>query len=82
MTRCIKVLYKNSLRPIKTALRKSSEMALIHLGDILYSTWGLNPQCNYRAAGRLISSKGKVMLLFNFTDAEMWKGKKAGKDSE
>ena len=35
-----------------------------------------------RAAGRLISSKGKVMLLFNFTDAEMWKGKKAGKDSE
>lgn len=49
-----------------------------YFGDLLYSTWGLNPECNYRTTGKLVSSKGKVMLLFNFSDAEMWKTKKAG----
>lgn len=74
---------KDSIRWIKGQKEFTvRNMESKQFGDILYSTWGLNPQCNYRAAGRLISSKGKVMLLFNFTDAEMWKGKKAGKDSE
>lgn len=49
-----------------------------NFGDLLYSTWGLNPECNYRTTGKLVSSKGKVMLLFNFSDAEMWKTKKVG----
>jgi hypothetical protein len=42
-------------------------------GDQLYSSWGLDPEFNYRATGRLVSSNGKVMLLFNFSDAEIWK---------
>ena len=45
-------------------------------GDLLYSAWGLNPEFNYRATGRLITAKGKVMLLFNFSDAEMWQTKR------
>ncbi len=46
-------------------------------GDQLYSSWGLDPEFNYRATGKLVSSNGKVMLLFNFSDAEIWKSKKA-----
>ena len=74
---------KDSIRWIKGQREFSvRNMESKQFGDILYSAWGLNPECNYRATGRLISSKGKVMLLFDFTDAEMWKGRKVGKDSE
>ena len=66
---------KDSIRWIKGQREFSvRNMESKQFGDILYSAWGLNPECNYRATGRLISSKGKVMLLFDFTDAEMWKG--------
>ena len=70
---------KDSIRWIKG--QKSftvRNMESKNFGDLLYSTWGLNPECNYRTTGKLVSSKGKVMLLFNFSDAEMWKTKKAG----
>ena len=70
---------KDSIRWIKG--QKSftvRNMESKNFGDLLYSTWGLNPECNYRTTGKLVSSKGKVMLLFNFSDAEMWKTKKVG----
>ena len=74
---------KDSIRWIKGQKEFTvRNMESKQFGDILYSAWGLNPQCNYRAAGRLISSKGKVMLLFDFSEAEMWKSKKAGNESE
>ena len=51
-------------------------------GEKLYSAWGLNPNFNYRASGKLVSSRGKIMLLFSFADAEMWQSKKAGAEGE
>ena len=44
-------------------------------GSELYKAWELNPEFNYRATGKLVSSKGKVMLLFDFNGAELWKSK-------
>ena len=70
---------KDSIRWIKGQKEFSvRNMESKTFGDLLYSSWELNPECNYRATGKLISSKGKVMLLFNFSEAEMWKTKKAG----
>ena len=33
---------------------------------------------NYRAVGRLVSANQKVMMLFDFSNAESWKTKKEG----
>lgn len=74
---------KDSIRWVKGQKEFSiRNMESKQFGDLLYASWGLDPQSNYRAAGKLISSKGKVMLLFDFSEAEMWKSKKAGTDSE
>lgn len=51
-------------------------------GDELYKAWGLDSEYNYRATGKLVSSKGKVMLLFDFSSAEMWKTKAGTPDGE
>ena len=45
-------------------------------GEQLYQSWGLDPEYNYRAIGRLVSVNQKVMLLFDFSQPEMWKAKK------
>ena len=39
----------------------------------LYKTWNLNPEFVYRTAGRVVTAKNKVMLLFDFNKAESWK---------
>lgn len=44
-------------------------------GDTVYEAWGLDNRLNYRAPGHLVSSNGKVMLLFDFSQAETWKTK-------
>ncbi len=46
-------------------------------GTQLYRTWNLDPELNYRAKGRLVSSNKKIMMLFDFSNAEVWKTKKA-----
>ena len=51
-------------------------------GEEVYKAWGLNEQYNYRAVGRLVSARNKIMMLFDFSTAEMWKTKKAGNKSE
>ena len=48
-------------------------------GELIYDTWGLDPDYNYRAVGRLVTVNKKVMMLFDFNDAEPWKTKKDGK---
>ena len=74
---------KDSIRWIKGQKQFSvRNMESRTFGEVLYSTWGLNPECNYRSVGKLVSAKGKVMLLFDFKEAEMWKGKKVGNGSE
>ena len=40
--------------------------------DELYKTWGLDPESNYRAVGRLVSVKNKVALLYDFSSATKW----------
>ncbi len=45
-------------------------------GDELYSSWELDRSFNYRAHGRLVSSNGKVMLLFDFSEPEIWRSQK------
>ena len=37
---------------------------------------------NYRAVGRLVSARNKIMMLFDFSNAEMWKTKKVGNRGE
>ena len=39
----------------------------------LYKTWNLDPEFVYRTAGRVVTAKNKVMLLFDFNKAESWK---------
>ena len=48
-------------------------------GDHVYKSWGLDTNYNYRAVGRLVTANRKVMMLFDFNDAEHWKTKKGGK---
>lgn len=51
-------------------------------GEQLYQSWGLDGKLNYRAAGRLVSSNKKLMLLFDFSDPESWRSKKGEKRNE
>ena len=48
-------------------------------GELIYNTWGLDPNYNYRAVGRLVTVNKKVMMLFDFNDAELWKTHQGGK---
>ena len=41
----------------------------------LYHMFHLDSQQNYRARGRLVSSGSKVMLLFDFKEAEVWRSR-------
>ena len=45
----------------------------------LFDDWGLNDDYRYRTIGRLVQSDRKVMVLFDFTQSEKWKGDKAVK---
>lgn len=41
----------------------------------LYAKWGWDSESVYRAKGRIVTAEKKIMLLFDFTDAESWKKK-------
>lgn len=45
----------------------------------LYESWGWKGDLAYRATGRVVSADKKVMLLFDFSDAESWKYKEKAK---
>jgi len=70
---------KDSIRWIKGQKDPSCRnMESRIFGEEIYQAWGLDPKYNYRAAGRLVSARNKIMLLFDFHDAEMWKTKVKG----
>lgn len=73
---------KNSIRWIKGqkefTIRNMESKAF---GDILYRQWKLDSTMNYRAIGRLVSANQKVMMLFDFSEPEMWK-KKGTEDAQ
>ena len=87
-TKCLLVIPvsssdKNSIRWVKGQkdlyVRNMESKAF---GDEIYRTWRLDHGYNYRSIGRLVSAKGKVMMLFDFNDAEIWKTKKDGDECE
>lgn len=50
-------------------------------GKMLYEAWNLDPDANYRAKGKLVTMNSKVMMLFDFSKPEIWRGKKSVTDS-
>lgn len=71
---------KNSIRWIKGTKELSiRNMESRRFGEQVYHSWGLDLDYNYRAVGRLVSANQKVMMLFDFSNAESWKTKKDGK---
>ena len=48
------------------------------VGTEIYKSWSLDPNYNYRAIGRLVTCNRKVMMLFDFNNAEIWRTKKGG----
>lgn len=70
---------KDSIRWIKGGKNLCiRNMESKRFGDLIYDAWGLDPKFNYRANGRLVTVNKKVMMLFDFSDAEHWITKKDG----
>lgn len=46
--------------------------------NYLYGMWGWESDSRFRSTGKLVSSDGKVMLLFDFSQPETWQGRKTG----
>lgn len=42
----------------------------------VFESWKYDKKYRYRAYGKLVQSDKKVMLLFDFANAEVWKGSK------
>lgn len=84
-TKCLIVLPvssgdKNSIRWVKGTKELSvRNMESRRFGEQVYKSWGLDMDYNYRAVGRLVTANQKVMMLFDFNDAELWKAHKSGK---
>lgn len=72
---------KNSIRWVKNQKEYGVRMLESRqFGEEIYRAWKLDSNYNYRAVGRLVSSKdNKVMLLFDFKNAEAWKTKQLEK---
>lgn len=52
----------------------TKEMNCAELATNLYTTWKLDEKYNYRANGRLVTSNNnKVMILFEFANAEKYR---------
>ena len=68
---------KNSIRWVKG--QKGTSVRMLEskqFGDEIYRAWKLDSEKNYRTKGRLVTSKdNKVMLLFDFSNPEIWKTK-------
>ena len=84
-TKCLVVIPvtssdKNSIRWVKGKKEIfARNMESKRFGGLIYNTWGLDPNYNYRAVGRLVTVNKKVMMLFDFNNAELWQSKKGGK---
>ena len=84
-TKCLVVIPvtssdKNCIRWIKGQKEfMIRNMESKRFGELIYNSWGLDPHYNYRAPGRLVTVNKKVMMLFDFNDAEIWKTHKGGK---
>lgn len=48
----------------------------------LYDLWGMDKELHYRTNGRLVKADKKLMLLFDFSKPEAWRGVKMVSDFE
>ena len=47
----------------------------------IFEKWDLEPKLHYKTVGRLVQCDKKVMLLFDFTEKEVWEGLKMVKEN-
>ena len=74
---------KDSIRWVKGAkMQYIRNLESKAFGAMIYKTWKLDIGFNYRAQGSLVSANKKIMMLFDFTNAEMWRNKDAARESE
>lgn len=50
-------------------------MECSRFSSTLYEMWGWDTGCVYRTTGRIVTVDNKVMLLFDFSSVEQWRGK-------
>ena len=56
--------------------QKSKKIACGKFMHPIFKMWELDKELHYRTTGRVVSSGGKEMLLFDFNYPEAWKGLK------
>ncbi len=44
----------------------------------LYETWGWEDELRYRTSGKLVTADNKLMMFFDFSNAEVWKKSEVG----
>lgn len=56
--------------------QKSKKIECSKFAHPLFERWGLNKDARYRAPGKLVMADKKIMILFDFSDPEVWEGSK------
>lgn len=56
--------------------QKSKKLECSKFAHPLYERWELNKNARYRAPGKLVMADKKVMILFDFSDPEVWESTK------
>lgn len=70
----------NWLRPMENEKYKKLECS--RFTHQLFDIWGWDKDCHYRTNGKLVKAEKKLMLLFDFTKPEVWRGLKLVNDLE
>lgn len=68
---------KDAVRWSKKTEPEPRKLSCQKLTKHLYELWSWEPELIYRSTGRLVTVSNKVMLLFDFSDAESWKTREA-----
>lgn len=61
--------------------KKYKKLDCSKFGRQLFETWGLNKEYHYRAMGRLVAVGQKVLLMFDYSSPEAWRGLKMVNDN-
>ena len=76
----------NSKDPDAVNLKKNntkySRLECSAFAKQLFEMWGLDANNRYRTMGKVVQCDKKVMLYFNFKNAESWKGTKLVKEHD
>ena len=61
---------------------KSTKLECSMFTKSLYEAWGWDEKLRYRTIGKLVKFDRKLMLLFDFSNPEVWEGMKLVKGNE